>query len=287
LPFENNFIFSKPEDSYHQHIQKTHGLSIITTSIHFNIGIEDPEELIRVVNLMRMEAPLILAISACSPFLGGQVTGNQSSRWMMFPKVPQIVPFFDSHKHFIKWTEENIQSGEMYNIRHFWSAVRPNGNNRPIDLNRLEVRIADLSTNWDTIIAIMAWIEMRVQYFLQNPGLKVPSADENLVLLSDNNESAMAIQGLAGHFSDWVNEEETSCFKAIENRLEDGVALASELGISDLLSPIEKILNEGNESTKLLEKFHDGYTIEEIVGDWVQESIEEDLKVESRCKAIS
>jgi cell division protein YceG involved in septum cleavage len=53
------------------------------------------------------------------------------------------------------------------------------------------------------------------------------------------------------------------------------------------LSPIEKILNEGNEASKFLEKFHEGYTIDEIVETWVQESLEEDLKIESRCKAIS
>jgi len=285
LPFEHNFIFSKPEDAYHQHIHKTHGLSIITTSIHYNIGINDTEELIRVVNLMRLEAPLILALTACSPFLDGQHTGNQSSRWKTFPKVPTIVPFFDSHAHFINWIEKNIEDGHMFNVRHFWSSVRPNGNNRPKQLNRLEVRIADLSTNWATVMAIMAWIEVRVQYFLGRPDLKVPSEDETLIVLSDTNEDYAATQGLHAPFSDWIDEEETSCFSAVESRLNDMSDLANELGITKHLKPIENILNEGNESSQLLEKFEEGHSLETIMEDWVQESQEEDLKVAAHCKA--
>ncbi len=285
LPFEQNFIFSKPEDPYHQHIHEQHGLNIITTSVHYNIGIEDQEELIRIVNLMRMEAPLMLAMSACSPFYNGQIAGSQSHRWMSFPKVPNIIPFFESHKDFIEWTNRLVAEGQMFNVRHFWGAVRPNGPNRPSELNRLEVRICDLSTKWEVTLAMMAWIELRVQFFLKNPELKVPADDFNLVSLSDENESAAAIQGLTARFSDWIYQEETSVFEAIEKRLQENQSLAEELGIQKYLQPIDQILTYGNEASHLLEKALDGHTVEEIMEDWTEESLQEDLKVEAHCKA--
>ncbi len=287
LPFEQNFIFSKPEDHYHKHIHERHGLSILTTSIHFNLGIDDPEELIRVVNLMRLEAPLILAVSASSPFYNGQVTGEQSYRWLSFPKVPEYVPFFASHADYINWTEQMLQEGQMYNVRHLWSAVRPNGPSRPQELDRLEVRIADLSTSWDTIMAIMAWIELRARYYLSVPDLRVSSQEQGLVSLSDENETLAAMSGINARFSDWVNQEETSVYSAFYSRLEEVRNSANELGLEAHLTTLEKILNEGNEASQKLEKLDEGITIEQIVGDWVEESLQEDLRVESICKAKS
>ncbi|MDX1919750.1 MAG: glutamate--cysteine ligase [Candidatus Caenarcaniphilales bacterium] len=278
LPFDKTFQFSKPEDPYHQHIKITHGLSIITTGLHYNFGIDDPEQLIRLVNLIRMEAPLILALSACSPFYDGEVTGNQSHRWISFPKVPQFVPFFKDHAHFIDWNNQTIDAGKMFNVRHLWSAVRPNGNNRPTDINRLEVRIADLSTSWDVILAITAWIELRVHYFLSNPDYEVPSDDISLITLSDENETSAGQMGLAGSFSDWLLEEETTVFGAIEERLASIYPIATKLGIAPLLKPIENILTDGNEASQRLEKFHEGYSINQIMEDWVEDSLEEDLR---------
>jgi predicted glutamate--cysteine ligase len=281
LPFEQNFIFSKPEDPYHQHICKTHGLSIITTSVHYNLGIPDSEELIRLVNLMRIEAPLILALSACSPFYDGKVTGDQSYRWRSFPKVPTKIPFFRSHGHYIDWMNQQVNSGEMFNYRHLWGAVRPNGTDKPKLVDRLEVRIGDLSTSWELTIALMAWIETRSQYFLRNPDLIVPSNDDNLILLSDSNEISASVQGLTSQFSDWIEEEETQMYDAILKRLEQTKQLAEEIGTAKYLQPLYKVLSEGNEATQKLEKYHDGYTIAEIMEEWVSESEEEDKKIAS------
>lgn len=278
LPFDRTFHFSKPEDPYHRHIQQTHGLTIVTTGLHYNFGIEDKEELIRIVNLIRMEAPLILALSACSPFYDGEVTGNQSHRWISFPKVPQFVPFFKDHADFIDWNDRTIEEGEMFNVRHLWCAVRPNGNSRPKDINRLEVRIADLSTSWDLILAITAWIELRIHFFLDNPDYRVPHDDLSLITLSDENETSAARMGLSGLFSDWLHEEETTVYSAIESRLASMYPLANKLGIGSLLKPIEKVLAEGNEATQKLEKYLEGYSINQIMEEWVEESLEEDLQ---------
>ena len=283
LPFEKEFIFSKPEDPYHQHISQKHGLSVITTSIHYNLGLDNPEEIIRIVNLLRLEGPLTLALSAASPFYDGKFTGNQSERWLSFPKVPQFIPFFSSHQDFIDWTHEQLKSGEMFNIRHFWSSVRPNGSSRPEKIDRLEIRIADINTEWKTIMAITAWLELRTLYFLhKEPNLKADSEDLTLIDLTEENEKLAAIQGLSSHFSDWINENEDTCFKSIENRLPELYDLAKELGIQEIMKPhfetIEGILTNGNEAQQKIALYDEGLSVEEIVENWVQESLDEDIK---------
>ena len=136
-----HFYRSDPYNPYHDYIEQVYGTKVVTSSVHINIGIEDPEALMQACRLARVEAPLYLALSASSPFLDGQITGSHSTRWQLFPQTPHHVPLFASHSHYVQWTEEQLVLGTMQNVRHLWTSVRPNGDNRPYNLNRLELRV--------------------------------------------------------------------------------------------------------------------------------------------------
>ncbi len=114
----DRFYRSDPNNPYHAYIEQTYGTKVVTASVHINIGISDPDLLLQACRLIRVEAPLYLALSASSPFLDGRVTGYHSTRWQMFPKTPQNVPLFESHAHFIKWTEKQLTAKTMLNVRH-------------------------------------------------------------------------------------------------------------------------------------------------------------------------
>ena len=58
--------------------------------------------------------------------------------------------------------------GNMYNIRHFWSSIRPNGPQRPHVLDRLELRICDYISDIELLLAITALLELRVIYLFEN-----------------------------------------------------------------------------------------------------------------------
>ena len=88
----DRFYRSDPKNPYHAYIENTYGTSVVTASIHINIGISDPELLMRACRLVRVEAPLYLALSASSPFIDGRATGYHSTRWGLFPKTPAHVP---------------------------------------------------------------------------------------------------------------------------------------------------------------------------------------------------
>ena len=85
------------ENVYHQFIQENYGISIATSSVHINIGIDDLDKLFAAIRLIRSEAALYLSISASSPFLNNKITENHSQRWIQFPKTPRRVPFFKTH----------------------------------------------------------------------------------------------------------------------------------------------------------------------------------------------
>ena len=56
--------------------------------VHVHVGIDDPDKAIHVANGMRVHIPLLLALSANSPFWRADATGLLSTRTPIFRAVP-------------------------------------------------------------------------------------------------------------------------------------------------------------------------------------------------------
>ncbi|MFM7221669.1 MAG: glutamate--cysteine ligase [Nodosilinea sp.] len=289
----DRFFRSDPGNPYHSYIEKTYGTTVVTASVHINIGLADPELLMRACRLVRVEAPLYLALTAASPFLNGQVTGSHSSRWQVFPKTPALVPLFESHQHHIDWMEAQLAAGTMQNVRHLWSAVRPNGDRRPYNLNRLELRICDLIIDPVGLLAVTALLEARLIQLLQTPSLdplvasQFPAATRNreLVALSDANEQAAARHSLAAELRHWQDGRSIIARDWIGSLYKEVWPIAKANGISCFLSPLQKILREGNEAQRWQGQVQAGQSIRQVVTQAIQEvQIYEDRLAQDLCE---
>ena len=71
--------------------------------MHVHVGIDDPDKAIHIVNGMRVHLPLLLGLSANSPFWRGDSTGLLSTRTPIFRAFPRvgIPPRYDD---FEDWT---------------------------------------------------------------------------------------------------------------------------------------------------------------------------------------
>ena len=266
----NQFQRSDKNNVYHKFIQDNYGISIATSSVHINLGIESLDKLFAAIRLVRCEASLYLSISASSPFLNDKLTNNHSQRWMQFPKTPSEVPFFQSHENYINWIENNIKNGSMQNIRHFWSSIRPNGPNRPHVLDRLELRICDYVSDIDLLLAITALLELRVIYLFENistldPLVTSKFSMKELSKICDQNEIKAAQKSLDAELIHWRDGKKVICREWIENLLEDLSLTAKQLNMSHLLKPIYKTLVEGNQSMRWIKQYRKGFSIEEIM----------------------
>lgn len=265
----DHFYRSDPQNPYHDYIEQTYGTKVVTASIHINIGIADLEQLIRACRLIRLEAPLYLALSASSPFFNGQVTGSHSTRWQVFPKTPAQVPLFTSHAHFVQWTEEQLVLGTMQNVRHLWAAVRPNGDNRPYNLNRLELRICDLVTNPIALLAIIALLEARLMQMLADPSLDPLQQSQlsptELLTLTDANEVATAQHSLDATLLHWQDGHPLLARDWISELYETVYPLAKQQGFSCFLSPLKSILRQGNTAQQWLSQYEMGFSLSQIL----------------------
>jgi predicted glutamate--cysteine ligase len=264
----DRFYRSDPDNPYHGYIEKTYGTKVVTASIHINIGISDPEVLMRACRLVRLEAPLYLALSASSPFFNGQVTGYHSTRWQVFPQTPEFVPLFESHRHYIDWTQEQLAKGTMQNVRHLWNSVRPNGDRRPYTLNRLELRICDLVTDPIAILAITALLEARLWQVITDPGLDpllLGSDPQELVHLATKNEQAVAQSSLDAPLVHWQDGRSILAREWIEELYDQVWPVAKQKGFSCFLSPVKKILRQGNESLRWLKDYQVHGNLEQVM----------------------
>nr|WP_242032721.1 glutamate--cysteine ligase [Oscillatoria sp. FACHB-1406] len=289
----DRFWRSDPNNPYHTYIEQTYHTKVVTASIHINIGISNPEDLIRACRLVRLEAPLYLALSASSPFLDSQPTGYHSTRWGVFPKTPTEVPLFESHAHFIRWTEEQLKLGTMQNVRHLWSSVRPNGDRRPYNLNRLELRICDLVTDPIALLAITALLEARLIQMLADPNLDPlelsPYTPAELAALSDRNEDAAARYSLDAPLQHWQDNRTLLARDWIAQLYEQVYPVAKQRGFSCFLSPLQKILREGNTAQKWLGQHQAGLTPQQVLVQAIQAAEEREKELENKllCESIA
>jgi predicted glutamate--cysteine ligase len=287
LPLQGSadrFWRSDPGNPYHTYIEQTYGTKVVTASVHINIGVEDPDVLMRLCRLVRVEAPLYLALSAASPFFNGAITGYHSTRWSVFPQTPQYVPLFTSHQDFIQWTEEQLRLGTMQNVRHLWSSVRPNGDRRPYILNRLELRICDLVSNPIDLLAVTALLEARLIQAMKNPDLDplkmsylpLDSRGPDLVSMATANEQQAAKLSLDSQLVHWQTGEMIMARHWIGRLYEEVWPVAKSEGFSCFLLPIQKILREGNEAIRWIRLSESGLTREQVVQQSIREMADEE-----------
>ncbi|BBD68062.1 putative glutamate--cysteine ligase [Nostoc commune NIES-4072] len=287
----DRFLRSDPANPYHDYIENTYGTKVVTASVHINVGISDPEVLMRACRVIRMEAPLFLALSASSPFLDGKATGYHSTRWGLFPQTPSHVPLFASHADHIQWVEDQLLTGTMQNVRHLWASVRPNGDRRPYDLNRLELRICDLVTDPIALLAITALLEARLLQIIENPSIdpltQSTFSPQELVTLTAENEAAAATGSLDAHLRHWQDGRSILARDWISEMYQDVWALAKQQGFNCFLSPLHKILREGNEAQQWLQLHAVGFDSQRVITQAIVATQEREIELENKlCSSL-
>jgi carboxylate-amine ligase len=124
-----------------------------TFALHVHVGVPDPETAVDVVNRMRAHLPMLLALSANSPFLRGRATGFASNRIPLFQAFPRVgIPRrFRSYDHWVSSIAPLIDAGAVPEATFFWWDVRMQPR-----LGTIEVRIMDAQTSLDDVAALVA-----------------------------------------------------------------------------------------------------------------------------------
>jgi predicted glutamate--cysteine ligase len=160
----------------------------------------------------------------------------------------------------------------MQNVRHLWTSVRPNGEDRPHDLNRLEIRICDLIADPELLLAVTAFAELRIQQLLRDPAshdpLRASALDaEQLAELADANDRSAARSSLEAPLHHWRTGEPVIARDWIAAELEAMAPMAAELGLQGVLAPVQQVLSQGNQAMQWLAAHAAGSPVAALVAD--------------------
>jgi glutamate---cysteine ligase / carboxylate-amine ligase len=131
-----------------------------TFALHVHVGVPDAELAVLAADRLRAHLPLILALSANSPFWAGRDSGMASARTPLFQAFPRAgVPRrANTYATYVERLDALLRAGAFPEPTFVWWDVRLQPR-----FGTLEVRIADAQTSVAEVAALAAFIQALVR----------------------------------------------------------------------------------------------------------------------------
>ena len=135
-----------------------------TFALHVHLGVPDANSAIRLLNQLRAHLPMLLALSATSPFLRGAPTGLASNRTIVFQGFPRtgIPRRFDSYADWVGTVDLLLRSGAIPEPTFLWWDIRPQPR-----LGTVEIRIMDAQPRLAATAALVALVQVLARLELE------------------------------------------------------------------------------------------------------------------------
>ena len=155
-----------------------------TFSLHVHVGVRGADRAVLVCDRLRPVLPVLLAISANSPFLDGRDSGLHSARTQTFTKsFPRcgVPDAFGSWSAFSDYIEMLVRTRSIKEYTQVWWSVRPH-----LTFGTVEVRISDAQMTAAESDGLAALIVACVAQAARDQDEGVPFADLPNRLIEEN-----------------------------------------------------------------------------------------------------
>jgi glutamate---cysteine ligase / carboxylate-amine ligase len=199
-----------------------------TFSMHVHVGVRDAHRAVLVCDRLRGVLPLLLAISANSPYLDGRDSGLHSARTQSFTRsFPRCgVPDpFGGWRAYREYIELLLRTRSIVEFTQVWWSVRPH-----FAFGTVEVRICDAQATATESEALAALVVACVAQAARDVDEGVPFADPAPRAVEENVWRAIRF-GLDGRLIDLERVEEYPAREAIERLASWTAPVRGELGI--------------------------------------------------------
>jgi carboxylate-amine ligase len=199
-----------------------------TFSMHVHLGVRDLDRAVRACDRLRPVLPLLLAISANSPFLDGRDSGLHSARTQAFTKsFPRcgIPDTFGGWKAYREYIEFLLRTRSIVEFTQVWWSVRPH-----FRFGTVELRICDAQATAQESDALAALAVACIAQAVRDVDEGVPWTDFPPRLIEENMWRAIRF-GLDGRLIDLERAEEYPAREAIERLAAWTAPARGELGI--------------------------------------------------------
>ncbi len=199
-----------------------------TFSMHVHVGVRDADRAVLVCDRLRGVLPLLLAISANSPYLDGRDSGLHSARTQSFTRsfprcgVPDAFGGWGAYREYI---ELLLRTRSIVEFTQVWWSVRPH-----FAFGTVEVRICDAQATASESEALAALLVACVAQAARDVDEGAPFADPPPRIVEENMWRAIRF-GLDGRLIDMERLQEYPAREAIERLAQWTAPVRGELGI--------------------------------------------------------
>lgn len=202
--------------------------------LHVHVAVPDGDAAIRAVNALARHVPLLVALSANSPFWRGSDTRLASTRIKIFEMFPRsgLPPTFRSWDDFERHIETLVDSGSIPDYTWCWWDARPHQK-----FGTVELRSPDVQTDASYTAALAALVQCLVASADEYP-------PENPLFIAENKWRAVR-RGMDAGFYDFTTGREVQARSMARGLVEDLRPVAQELGCEEELCGVLEIVELG------------------------------------------
>jgi carboxylate-amine ligase len=233
-----------------------------TFSLHVHLGLRDIDRAVRVCDRLRPVLPLLLAISANSPYLDGRDSGLHSARTQSFTKsfprcgVPDAFGGWAAYREYIEFL---MRTNSIIEFTQVWWSVRPH-----FSFGTVEVRICDAQATAQESDALAGLMVACIAQATRDIDENVPFTDPAPRLIEENMWRAIRY-GLDGQLIDLEQGAEYPARQGIERLMAWTAPIRAELCI-------EPVFPERNGAQRQRQMIEAGATPEDVFAASVAET---------------
>ena len=233
-----------------------------TWSLHVHVGVRGADRAVRVCDRLRPVLPLLLAVSASSPYIDCRDSGLHSGRTQVFTRnfprcgIPEPIGGWDAFADFLRFLE-NTRS--IVEFTQLWWSIRPH-----IGFGTVEVRMCDAQSTAGESEALAGLMVACVAQAARDEDEAVAFEDPPPRLVEENLWRAIRY-GQDGQLIDVARAEEYPAREAAARLLEWTAPVRAELAID----PVFPELNGAQRQRRLIDS---GATPAEVFAATVRET---------------
>lgn len=238
--------------------------------VHLHVGIESRDKVIPLMQDIVEYGPVLLAMSASSPYWNGIDSGFASQRTMLFRQLPasSVPPYFADWQTFERIVDDYTRVGMIKSVASLRWDVRPSPK-----WGTLEIRIADGATSLARLSAVASLAHCMVEASSRRIDAHGPRPADDMLpsWFRGLNTWRAARYGHEAEFITAPDGTEEPFSAVLERRLDELAPIARQQGCEGALSHVaETVAETSSERQRRVAREHDG-DLRAVVQDLISE----------------
>jgi carboxylate-amine ligase len=233
--------------------------------MHVHVGLDDPDKAIHVANGMRVHMPVLLGLSANSPFWRADSTGLASTRTPIFRAFPRvgIPPTYKDWQDYERRIEFMVTAKVIEDYTYLWHDVRPHP-----EFGTVEVRVMDSQTHIEHSLGLAALVQALIRELAEHfeSGRRLSRYPFEML---DENKWLAARHGLSGELVDLPHSTRVPTRELARRLIERMRDHSQDLGSLAELEAVEDLLERGNGAARQVVVYEANHDLREVVAEIV------------------